>query len=275
MGKGGLLGFLGLGRKAPQLSLAEFRERIAGEIERRYPDVRVDRIGDDELEIAVSDGAEPRFLNLARNYAAYCEGRRNLAWFIEHHASGVMRDGFDASPEALLVLVRPHEFNPQPRGEDESDRGLIRPLVGFLIVIVAVDAPESYTYAHASDLRRKLRMSDAEIWQRALANTRSQIGYEAAPLEVGQIGEIVTGIGLASSLLAEDEVWDSPEMTAFGPLLVSPIERDRLLFAPINDDVAMDSLRSWHARCQPTSDWLMNDLLVRRDGRWELLTAPA
>jgi hypothetical protein len=275
MGKSGLLGFLGLGRKAPRLSLAEFRERIASEIERRYPDARVDRIGDDELEIAVSDTAEPGFLNLARNYAAYREGRKSLAWFIEHHASGVMRGDFEASPEALLVLVRPHEFNPQPRGEDDGDRGLTRPLVSFLIAIVAVDAPESYTYAHASDLRRKLNMSDAEIWQRALANTRSQIGYEAAPLEVGKIGEIVTGIGLASSLLAEDEVWDGPEMTAFGPLLVSPIERDRLLFVPINDEVAVDGLRSWHARYQPNSDWLMDDLLVRRDGRWELFTAPS
>jgi hypothetical protein len=273
MGKGGIFGFLRLGRKRePPISFAEFRGRIADEIRRRYPGVRVDDVGEDGLETWFPDCDEPGFLNLARNHAAYCEGRNDLAWLIEHNAKSAGTRGLEATPEALLILVRPDAFNPEPGRGGELDRGLVRPLVEGLIAIVAVDAPEAYTYAYASELRRVLKMSDAEIWQRALANTRSRIGYEAVPLEVGKIGEIVTGIGLASSLLADDEIWDGPEMTAQGPLLVAPIERDRLVISPVNDKVVANGLRNWHAGNRRNSEWLTDILIVRRLGRWELST---
>lgn len=269
MGKGGLLGFLGLGRKPPPLSFAEFRWLIADEIVRRYPEVRVDRVGGDELETTFPDRDLPGFLNLARNYAAYREGRNDLIWFIEHAAENAVREGSEARPEVLLVLVRPDTFNPEPGRGGEEDRGLVRPLVDCLIAIVATDAPDSYTFDHASELRRQLKMSNAEIWQRALSNTRAQFAYEVSPLETGKI---VTGVGLASSLLLDDEIWDNPEMTARGPLLVAPIERDRLVFAPLDDEIAASGLRDWHARYQPNSEWLADILIVRREGRWELTT---
>jgi hypothetical protein len=75
MGKGGIFGFLRLGRKRePPISFAEFRGRIADEIRRRYPGVRVDDVGEDGLETWFPDCDEPGFLNLARNHAAIAKG---------------------------------------------------------------------------------------------------------------------------------------------------------------------------------------------------------
>lgn len=264
MGKG-LLEKLGLRRPFP--TIEAFRTRVAGAIEAVNPNVRVEPVGDESLETYFPDVVKPGFINLARSYEWCREHPRDLEALVQQTAELALGEPAKASPGRLVVLVRPKTFDP---GEEGESPALVRPLVEELVAIVAVDTPDSYVFTSAKGLREELGLDDEAIWARAVENTRKAIGFEPAGMEAGKIGEIISGVGLASSLLADETVWDSAELTRLGPLVIAPIERDKLVFAALADTEAVDVLKRWHARQSQTSDWLTDLLIVRRNGRWEV-----
>jgi hypothetical protein len=131
------------------------------------------------------------------------------------------------------VLVRPTTFSPDP--DDAARPKLSRPLGAGLMAVVAIDAPANYIYAPAEDLRADMKAEDAAIWAKALENTRRHLTKRPRPPAMGRPVTFTTGEGMASSLLFEDAFWDSPEMTAAGPLVVSPMGKDFLMLALQSD----------------------------------------
>lgn len=255
MGKGSWLRRLGLVRAAP-VSLDELRDLVVAEIARRRPDVTMALVG--EAEIEVEGYGTP---TVARGYACYREHPGELDIVIRQLADLALYEPEPAKPEELIVLVRPDSFNPRVEG-------LLRPLPGGLIAIVALDRPEQYVFSTGAELRKDLDMSSPAIWARAMDNLGRRLSMEPPAYREGHVMGLKTDIGLASSLLVLDDYWEQEVFTSRGDWVVAPLERDELVLAPLTDTMAVRALRNVVAR-RESSAFLCDTLLLRRNGAWE------
>jgi hypothetical protein len=202
---------------------------------------------------------------VARGYEYYRETPRDLAIVIGQLADMVLYEPQPATLDELVVLVRPESFD--DRNGDQG-AGLAEPLRGGLIAVVAVDTPSRYVFSTAAQLREDLGMEDAAIWDRARLNLRNRIDVTPPNLSPGKVMTIVTGVGLASSLLAEETFWAHPRLENAGDLVVSPLERDQLIIASLHETELVHSIRRLAAGFN-SSDFLCDRLLLRRNGAWE------
>lgn len=256
----------------PTLSLSEFRERVASQIAETYPGARLERVDDQGLTVMLPGAEEPSHLFLARLHSIYEGNPEDLESIIRRAVSlGGASQGVTATPENLIVIVRPTSYDFARQTGDPADRPLSRPIVGDLAAFVAVDSPETYAVTRATQLRADLSMEDPEIWTRAMANTRPHLDFQRPTVPSGSVVEITTGDGLASSLLIEDAYWDSPELTAGGPLVVGVLDRDVLLVARLGDKALVAKMREGFAELSEDPNALTDQLLIRRNRRWEVL----
>jgi hypothetical protein len=259
MGKG-LLERLGLRRKPP-LALAEFRERVIEEVLRMRPELEIERVG--EAGMKTVGGGEG---NVRRGYAYYLENPQEMDRVIRQLADLAVYEPEPATPESLIVLVRPESF--QAGEEGSADRGLARNIAAGLIAVVAVDEPAGYRMAKASELRDELGMDEDAIYRRAFENLRSRIDTVPPRMEPGKVATLKTGIGLAASVLAVEEFWQHSNLASEGDLVVCPIERDQVIVARAGDGELVQLLRRL-ADGYRTSEFLCDRLLLRRSGAWE------
>jgi len=251
----------GLGKQA-------FRERIVAQVMRQQPSARVDLVGDLDVRVTVP-GEEPMIQSFVRPYAIYQQEPARLGELVRTMAASFQPVG--VTPDALLVLVRTGASNPPPGPGGPADRGLVRPIAGGLVAIVAVDAPDTYKFLRGSILRSKLKMDDAAIWARAQANTSAAIGIAPRTVPAGQPVEISTGKGLSSSLLADDAFWNAKAVAASGPVVVAAVGRDQLYLTPLSNTPGVQALKQGLADAGNDPEILSSRLLVRRNGRWEIL----
>jgi hypothetical protein len=146
----------------------------------------------------------------------------------------------------------------------------VRPIAGGLLAIVAVDGPDSYEFLRVSVLRARLKLDDAAIWSRALANTRAAIPFRPQKLVASQPARLEHD-GISSSLLADDAFWNSPVMTAQGPIVVAAPGRDEIFLMLASDQRLVAAVRQELAKVADDPDTLFSKLLVRRNGRWDVL----
>jgi hypothetical protein len=117
MGKGSLLERLGLVRKPP-LTVEEFRDRVIAEVVARKSDFDLGPVREDEFE-----HGEHGIVRVARAYAYYRENPRELNQIVRQLGDLALYEAPAATPEALIVLVRPVVF----QGEDgDTELGLAR-----------------------------------------------------------------------------------------------------------------------------------------------------
>lgn len=258
------LGFLAPGASwgAAKLTMTDFRSRVAAEIHRQYPQAKIEAAGEGQLEIELPDHGGGS-LRLDRAYALYQGNPRELDNLVRVLVAS-LAPAPPLTAEALVVLARPTALS---RAEASP---LFRPLAGDLSLFVAVDRPDSYAIVSADELRAALKLGDAAIWTRAIANTVAKLPRNLR-LTAGQPTEISTENGLASSLLAIDAFWDSPELSRSGAVVVTPLARDVILVAPLSDTASVERLRALMKEVQGDPNGLSNDLFVRRNGRWEVL----
>lgn len=264
------IGLASAGGAAAQAGLSKqaFRERIVAQVKREQPAAKVELVGDLDVRVTVP-GDEPMIQSFVRPYGIYQAEPQRLAEIV-----GAMSASFRpvaVTPEALLVLVRSSASNPPPGPGGSADRGLTRPIAGDLIALVAVDAPDTYKFLRGSILRSKLKLDDAAIWARAQANTRTAAAIAPRTVRPGPPVEISTGKGLAASLLADEAFWTSKPVAASGPVVVAAVGRDELYLSPLSDARAVAALKQGLADVANEPETLSARLLVRRNGRWEIL----
>ena len=252
----------------PQIDLLEFRDRVAAEVRRQQPEAKIILLGRVGLRV-VLPGQEPKDQSMERAYALYRDDPGRLDELVKSYARSFIPAPITA--QSLRVLVRQEASNPPPGPAGPADRGLVRPIAGGLLAIVAVDGPDSFEFLRGSVLRARLRMDDAAIWSAALANTHAQIPYPPRRLPRGQPAGLESGKGLSSSLLVDDGFWNAPTMTAQGPIVVALPQRDEIYLALLSDQATVAALRSELAKVADDPNTLFPKLLVRRYGRWEVL----
>lgn len=250
------------------LDMAGFRDRVAAEIRRQQPQAKVVLDGRAGLSVT-PPGEEPKIQSLERAYSLYREDPKRLEELVGTFSRSFISQPI--TPQSLRVLVRSERSNPPPGPGGPTDRGLVRPIAGGLIAIVAVDGPDSYEFLRGSVLRQRMKLDDAAIWARALGNTRSLLGFTPRPLTPGQPARLESGKGLSSSLLADDAFWSAPALTAQGPVVVAAPGRDEIYILLLKDAALIAQVRQSLKDVAGDPDTLFAGLLVRRGGRWEVL----
>jgi hypothetical protein len=260
-----LLGSAGPAAAQKLISLVEFRDRVAAEVRRQQPQASVVLLGQTGLRVVIP-GDEPKDQSMERAYSLYRDDPGRLSELVASYGRSFIPAPI--TPQSLRVLVRTDRANPPPG--PAGDRGLVRPIAGGLLAIVAVDGPDNYEFLRASILRSRLKLDDAAIWNRALANTRAAIPFKPQKLVPGQPARLAHD-GLSSSLLADDAFWNAPAMTAQGPIVVAAPGRDEIFLMLASDQRMVAAVRQELARVADDPDTLFPRLLVRRNGRWEVL----
>lgn len=247
------------------IDLTAFRDRVAAEIRKQQPQASIVLLGRVGLRVTLP-GEEPKDQSLERAYALYRDDPGRLDELVGVYSRSFLPTPI--TPQSLRVLVRTDRANPPPG--PAGDRGLVRPIAGGLLAIVAVDGPDSFEFLRTSVLRSRLKMDDAAIWSRAMANTRAAVPFQPQKLVPGQPARLAHE-GLSSSLLADDAFWNAPAMTAQGPIVVAAPGRDEIFLMLARDQQMVAAVRQELARVADDPDTLFPRLLIRRNGRWEVL----
>jgi hypothetical protein len=251
------------------ITLPEFQTRVVEAMARRHPDAKITRVGTHQIQAQVP-GKELWTTNLDRVFGLYEGTPGELETIVNNMASSMDAADAAVTADTLIVIVRPEEFT--LAGQDSShERALNRQVAPGLFAIVAIDRPDSYAVHQGSLLRQELKMDDAALWARATANTRTHWGAPQGALPGKGISEITKVDGLASSLLIDGAFWDSPVLAQGAPVVVAVFARDNLLLARLSDIEAVGRLRKTMAGVRDDPNGLTNDLIVRRNGHWELL----
>ncbi|HTX48847.1 MAG TPA: hypothetical protein VME40_05585 [Caulobacteraceae bacterium] len=261
---------LGCAAAATPMSMASFRDAYIAELRREAPSVSVKIVADDAVE--VTDGkrlADTAYLDNA--YAFYRQDPSQLRAILKRYVGQILATGDLSQYTAaqLRVLVRPVSYLPSdiPPGK----RPLYRPLAGNLVALVAVDQPTAFAFPPADLLRTTLKLDDESLWARALQNTGRKLPRVPPDAGKSAVAAFTTGDGLASSMLAEPDLWDAPEVEAGGPPVVAPVEKDLVFMTRLGDPAGVAALRGAAAKVAGDPDGLTNQLFVRRNGAWEVL----
>lgn len=264
-----LIAASGCARAAEPMSMAAFRDAYVAEIRKEFPSVTVKVVSDDVVEVTAAP-QRTATAYLDRAYALYRQHPSQLSAILKLFVGNVVAINGNPSFTAgqLRVLVRPASYlTPSGLGKQL----LYRPLAGDLIALVAVDEPTKYIYPPADELRATLKMGDDALWARALENTDHKL--PGVPSDAGEkaVAAFTTGEGLASSMLAEPRLWDTPALQSGGPIVVAPVNKDLVFLVRLGDAGRVAALRKAAAESAKDPDGLTTQVFVRRNGAWEVL----
>jgi hypothetical protein len=265
MGKGSWPHWLRRRRAPPLLDLQDFRECVVAAIRKRHPNAEVDQFGDDGVWITPEKDSGAFTLNVARFHALYCREPRDLERLITQLADTPWRHQPSTTRKPLRLLVRPDTYLTE--ASTDEGRQICRHIAGALWAIVAVDEGDAISFPSAMMLRADLGMDDAAIWEKALANTRRQLGPLQLPSEKS-VQVFIAKDGYASSYLADDELWRRLDEEAPDGLLAVPLETNVFcVFGSFSPDAAY-ALPDLLAVSEASADHLSSVALTRRNDRW-------
>jgi hypothetical protein len=254
----------GCSRADALLSVTQFRERVAAEIKRQHPDADIELVSPVVIGVTLP-GQHQAEAFVGDAYGIYRMHPDRLDELVRDSAGLIGNGPERASAKSLVVLVQPAEVT-QGFGREER---LVRPIAGDLVAVVVYDTPAKWVYAPAAELRSQLGMDDETIWRTATANTRVRAGITPQPLRPNEPVDVITGVEVASSLIADDEFWQMPELTAQGPVVVAALQQDEIYIVPLTAKGIVDKLRQVMKADDPRP--FSRTLLLRRNGRWEVL----
>jgi len=233
------------------------------------PEAAIERPDRDAIEVRW-DGHEdgPLTFSVAEAYGWYQQNPRELVRAIERVGTFILISSVKPAPEALAVIVQGSRYN---ASANPAHPALIRPVVDELVAVVLVDNKYGYQFLTAPTLRDQLGLDDAALWDRAMRNTLARLEIDTVPLEANRPTELLRGDGLATSLLLVDEFWDPPRQNDV--LVAAPVAPNKLGVAAERDTRSIKVMRRMMSRDPLDPHWRQfRGLLVRRQGRWEVLS---
>jgi hypothetical protein len=245
----------------------EFRDQLIEELMRRMPSARVETPAADQLTVYWEGQPHPLTFSLGEDFQVAARYPRSARMIISRRADQLQISSVVPRRETLVILIHPADYNPDV---DPERPHLTRPVADGLVGVVVNDNSYGYQYISVGDFNEVLGLDEAGLWAQAMQNTRERLELEDVPLRTGEAWKLFRGDGLAASLLLIDEVWDPPRQP---PLVaVAPVAPNKLLVAPADDPISLTYMREAMQLDPLSADWRrFRDLLVRRDGRWEVL----
>jgi hypothetical protein len=171
----------------------------------------------------------------------------------------------------LKAELAPGEGGP-PVELREDDEPVLRPLGNRLLVAYLVDEGSHFRYVDQRAVRAAGCTLD-ELHAKAIGNLVARFGGGLRVVQVGAAYAVLADGNIEASLLLVDGLWDGPfrQFVAGEYAAVVPA-RDVLVFGDAASPAAIADLEATVARLRaaPAVDHrLIDDVLVRVDGRWQ------
>jgi hypothetical protein len=148
-----------------------------------------------------------------------------------------------------------------------------RPLVGELVMLPAIDAPQAILPLSEKN-NEALGLSADEVFGLGLANLRARLKPLMKVAKVAKPGEIwpIEGDVYHSSRLALHESWSPLAAAQGGKLIVAAPETDTVLYVAEDTPAAIKALRTMVQNVMSRSPRpLSSDLLRWTPQRWEVV----
>jgi hypothetical protein len=257
---------------------AAFTEYVAEQLRHELKGEQVEVKG--PLTLLVGGGVEA---NLARIFA-YCAGNADgCRGEIASYVNGVVQfyDGRIPPPsrDAVRIIVRTSAYvraSSQAREmqwRPQTTEMQWRPLVGDLVMLPAVDAPQTI-HPLSERHNEELGLSADEVFDLGLANLRACLTPLMQVAQVGQPGQIwcIEGDVYHSSRLALHESWSPLATAQGGDLIVAAPETTTVLYVAEDAFAAIKALRTLTQHVMSRSPHpLSSDLLRWTPQHWEVV----
>jgi hypothetical protein len=263
------------------LTRLEFRDLMIRRLGEQSPPIKAVAVSEEEL-VLTREGVDDYRMFLGNAYRMYLNDpealEQTLGKFIRL-AVGADREG-ELSAASLRALVRSPDFLSAARemmardGKPftADDQPLSRVLAGDLVVLVAQDHPESYSYPPRKSVLEVVP-GEGEVWKRALANTRAELGEIQTEELEDRLVIVRTSTGMALALLLLDEPWSRPDLKGKGAPVVLVVDRETLVVAHEDDIGAMATMVALARGMAADRDsgLLSAYLYVKRARGWDVL----
>jgi hypothetical protein len=197
----------------------------------------------------------------------------------------------DSSARNLMVVLRESEGRNQeeerlvPVGKSKvtlADGKVVEldnawfEYLGDMHVRFVFDAPRYMANAGPEDLQR-LKLTPQQALTLAVENVKRVYGKpKAEPFAGGIMSVSGRSADMNSSYFLDREFWKELDIINPGGLVVAPVKRGGLLYAPASDTVAVEALRRNVGKLYRESDRMRisSGLYLFKDGRWSVFQAP-
>lgn len=253
----------------------EFTDRFI-EIAKRLTDREVTRFS--MLEV---DYGEIR-VDLGNAYSSYRREPDNLDGVLERYAAALIEtsartESYDSVDITLIVpVVKPIDFIEQAKRQlaaysdkpvKDSDELYFESLSDSLVVVYAEDGPMTTRFLNRANID-DLRLAPDALRELAIENLQRQLP-DVEIFEKKGLSQIIADGTYEPSLLLSDPLWESPDLSVKGDVVVAVPGRGELYLTGSDDRQLTDllqrvSTQAYNASAYPISP----ELYVRRDGNW-------
>ncbi|UPT62524.1 MAG: hypothetical protein M0D54_19570 [Hyphomonadaceae bacterium JAD_PAG50586_4] len=256
---------------AQTLSSATFRDAVANEIARQYPDLCVEAVDEHTLHLGRSqESCSEAVLNTSYVYQQYSADPANLQTYVNGLTStasaaiqSLVTGSFVPDRARFVVVVRPSAYAATMRAAPGSLGGIWRPFVGDLIAVLVQKDGEKSRSLTAEDLAA-LRLTEAAAWNLAMTNLREQIGAldRTTNAQGAQVVSASSGLALSNLLLPETCSAGGVNFDAF------VVDRATYFYADQRVPSATSMLAGYAGQLLQTSETLSDHLISCIDGNW-------
>lgn len=265
-------------------SKKEFRKRFIELMRETAPQVRYIESDSDDLDLAMEGlaGDATANISLHRGYdefvAAPAERDEILARWVA--AQQRLVNPQPPKRESIVPMIKDqrwlgnHYANYSEPVEPGSGRDILHDGINEEIIVAYAEFGGGIHYLHVSDLE-VLGLTRDELRTLALANLRERTPERTVKM-AGDVWTVNVGGNFESACMIDDDFWRLPELTQLDPVIVAAPERNFLIVAPGDSPEEI-----WHfafmadALARDAAYPISSSLMIRRNGRFELLDAAA
>lgn len=173
--------------------------------------------------------------------------------------------------DRAFVLVRPADFlSVFPSDADTADRPIHAELAGDLILLLAQDHGEHFSYPPRSEVAAA-EPDLRQAWDAAFLRTIDSFGpISLEPFDEG-VFLLSARWDIASSLLIDNRVWEAEELVSIANPPAVAVYRDALLVADADDRAAIANLRRVLTETAHLPSYQSANVFVWREGQWSVL----
>lgn len=266
-----------------KMDAEQFTSHYVSAFTTALPDTPVKRDGPLRLTVKTATGQVGRVF-LENPYSDYCADPDALEDIVQTHVRSIVQsisryaaEGSGVDLDEVLPMIRARDWI-EDRGRQVRRAGgrhgsetFHEPFVGPLVIVYAMDRPDTIQYLRHLDVER-LDVEPATLKAKAIENLARRVpDFRAATIRGGNAAVFEADDDLASSLLLFDGIWSREAFQFGGDVVVAVPERGTLLVTGSDNAAGLAHVRDIAAKITNGSPYGLSDiLLVRRNGRFEL-----
>lgn len=258
-----------------------FRDAFVAKLREAAPGAAVSVVSEPEVidgqTVAVesiritASGEDERHIYLDQGYKRYRDGEPMDQVFASLISLATRPASPPYDPAQAYLLIRPTGFTEMFAAEpDEARRPVSLPLAGDLVILLAQDLGDAFTYPVRDEVLK--RHDDAQAaWTAAMQRTTAAFG-ETRMQSNGDLHMLTARADIAASLLIDDAVWQSQQIKAISDAPAVAVFRDVIFVVDSRKPAAVRTLRELLAGERESPNLLSDQVFIRRNNRWAVLT---